>query len=394
MCVRKKPAYSSKPIGSLDALSRALNVDARLLRCISDRISSLYYKFTVQKKDGTDRYVVSPNRDLKFLQKRINRQIFSKVVYPDYLYGGIAERDYVKNALAHKNAKALIALDVKNFYPSISKGKVKLLFQRFFNFPVDVAESLAKICTLNGEVPQGACTSSHIANLIFYDSEPTLAEHLMSRGYVYTRLLDDICISNPRGDFSKDTISDIIKRVRAMLLKEGMKLKEEKTRITRRSNPENLMEVTGLWLNRGLPRIKSNECRDIRKEFRELRAIFNISREGEGYYKKFNRVSGRVAKLAHLKHNKARKYREELKSMLPHLSASEALRLRYQVKGLLKTKIEHRCRLEYIEKYGKIKFRVYILKRSNPEVAQDLLATLARCVPTRTRDDIIYGEAQ
>lgn len=385
-----KSVYRSKPIGSLAALSLALNTKTSALQSIATRTSTLYASFSTPKKDGTQRPIVSPHKELKFLQKRINRQVFENIDFPPYLFGGIKDRDYVKNAIVHQNAKALIALDVKNFYPSISEGHVQSIFQNFCNFPKDVAHLLTKICTLEGKVPQGACTSSYIANLVFYDVEPLLVDYLNSKNLRYTRLLDDISISSHHRNFSKKEIEEIIERVTAMLSNKGMHLKNKKTRITTKSNPVDLMEVTGLWLNRGKPRVKREERINIRHELRLLSDLFKISRTSEDYHKKFNHTSGRVAKLSHLGYADAQIYRSKLREKLPFLGIDEIIHLRRQVHGLSKSLPKQRDRFEYIDKFNRIRYKVMILRRNNVAEFNRLNTILDGCRPSKTKEQIIY----
>ncbi|ABM36663.1 reverse transcriptase family protein [Polaromonas naphthalenivorans] len=163
-----QPNYSANPIGSPSALAATLGVSVAVLNDFASTSASKYSKFELAKADGKPRFISSPNHDLKIIQKRINRFVFGNVIYPDYLFGGIEGRDYVKNARVHANAKSLITLDIKNFYPSIREEYVFKIFKHFCKFPDSVANLLTKLTTLDNCVPQGACTSSHLANLVFF----------------------------------------------------------------------------------------------------------------------------------------------------------------------------------------------------------------------------------
>ena len=386
-----KPEYRSKPIGSIAALALTLRVHEHALITIAERASSLYDQFAVKKKDGTDRLISNPRRELKFLQKRINRAIFGNVIYPDYLFGGIVDRDYVQNAEIHSDSKALIALDIENFYPSIRFTHVRDIFQNFCRFPENVAIVLAKLATMNDQVPQGACTSSHIANLVFYNVESLLVYHLNSKRLRYTRLLDDISISSPSRELSKKEVDDTLSRVSKMLKFRGMRLKSKKTRITTKQNPATLMEVTGLWLNRGRPRVKREERQDIRSDVRRVEALFEISRTSPEYHEAHDRVSGRVAKLSHLEHPEASVYRERLRKKLPHFSVEDQIHLRRQVDSLTRSKPEKRGTIEYISRYFQISYKLNILRRNNRKLSLELIRLMSKCRPTHSREEIIYG---
>lgn len=129
-----KPKYLAKPIGTIDLLATVLSIDVQALQKLGETASDHYYDFEIDKKTGGKRKITAPDFDLKLIQKRINRFIFSNVQYPDHLFGGISEKDYLKNAQAHVGAKLLIAVDVESFYPNIKASTVKKIFQYFCGF--------------------------------------------------------------------------------------------------------------------------------------------------------------------------------------------------------------------------------------------------------------------
>lgn len=386
-----KPTYNAKPIGSVGSLARALQIsEAQLINYARHR-DALYDRFDVAKSDGTFRKICNPKRGLKFIQKRINRAVFDNVTFPPYLFGGIKGRDYVQNAKLHADAQALIALDIRNFYPSITTAHVRNVYKYFCKFPEPVVEILTQLTTLDGTVPQGACTSSNLANLIFFESEPLVAESLADRKFTYSRLLDDISVSCQNRVFGHREQEKIIKSIAGMLHMHGMHLKNQKTRTTTRGNPEQLMEVTGLWLNRGQPRVMRAERIDIRREARKISQLFKISREASAYHDAFNRASGRVAKLAHLQHLESEVLRNSLRNMLPHLALEERFHLARKVESIRRTARSRRGTLEYMTRYYKALYSINILKRSHRAMARRLEGLLATCRPTTSREKIIYG---
>jgi retron-type reverse transcriptase len=251
-----RPYYTKRPVGTVAALSAALRVSEPALIHTSNNLEKHYTPYEIPKSNGKPRAIVIPSLHLKTLQKRINREIFSHVSYPPYLYGGIEGKDYVRNAASHQAAHVLIALDVKDFYPSISFRRVVDIYQHFLKFGPEVSEFLAKLTTYQNKVPQGACTSSHLANLVLYDVEAAVVQYCKNLDLTYTRLLDDITVSSEKA-LSEQKVSKVIEMISKMLKNKGLKLKHQKTKVSSKSDPENLMEVTGLWLNRGTPRVHS-----------------------------------------------------------------------------------------------------------------------------------------
>lgn len=386
-----KPCYLGKPIGSEAALAAALRISVESLRDFSTSASDRYSSFEIPKKNGKLRLICSPNNDLKIIQKKINRSIFENIKYPDYLFGGISGQDYVKNAKRHMGAKALITVDVCDFYPNIKTKFVENIFQHFCNFPPEVSKLLAALTTRNGSVPQGACTSSHLANLVFFDLEHRIVSEFNNKKFVYSRLLDDICVSSKALIKPKD-VTATINKVAALLASKGFSIRKDKTRITSDSNPKDLMEITGLWLNRGAPRAKPEDRKNIRAEMHRCENKFLLSRTAPDYHKEHDSLSGRVAKLTYLEHHEAASYRDKLRAILPHYSESEARKVKYLVHALERTSKSDRGKYSYIERYHKLQHSINILSRTEDTIARSLRLRMEKCTPTTTREFLIYGE--
>ena len=385
-----RPIFDSRPIGCVDSLAAALGMSAVVLKGFAHSVPAHYTHFTIQKANGNDRHLVAPDHALKLIQKRINRAIFDRVKYPPYLFGGVRGRDYVMNAQAHSHAQVLLALDIEDFYGNITAKRVAEIFKYFFKFPDSVCALLTELTTLNGSVPQGACTSSHIANLIFHDVEHRLEDEFRVKHLVYTRLLDDICVSS-RQPLSKKTLSHIVEKVSSLVRSRGLNIKEEKTRISSKSNPETLMNVTGLWLNRRRPRANRSERLAIRSEIHRCMQNFQFSRTAPEYHQEHNSVSGRVSKLTYLGHAEAPIFREKLRSTLPHFSAAEVAKTVQLVDVLSRTSLADRSKYAYVERYFQAMHRIGVVARNNRGLSRKLRQKLEGCRPAKSREEILYG---
>jgi len=385
-----KPFFSGSRISTVESLASALRINSADLKAMAGSASRLYSDFEILKRDGSPRFVAGPYQNLKIIQKRINRQILERVDYPPYLFGGLAERNYVQNAQVHSGARVVIALDVRDFYQSIRKPAVFELFKYFFCFSNEVAEVLTNLCTRGGSVPQGACTSSFLANLIFYKLEHRLVLSLADQGLRYTRLIDDISISSPQ-PVSKSRSEMLIKQVAAMLKVGGFKLKNKKTRVTSDSNPEELMLVTGLWLNRGAPRVSREERQDIRLEVRKCTLNSRVERISEEFHELHSRVSGRVAKLAHLKHPESKRFRGFLRLCMPIYGKADIARTEALILGMGKTPLSTRATLSYITKYYQALHRVNIIGRTQVNLCERLRKHMWKLRPAKRKDAVIHG---
>lgn len=329
--------YKASPIRSVEKLSQALTVSEHFLKGIYYDVPSQYTDLLINKKDGTFRNINVPKNNIKIIQRRINSRIFSNVIYPDYLYGGIKNKDYHKNALAHSCARKIISLDIEKFYPNIKKIQIKKIFLNFFDFSDDVSEYLSGICTLNGALPQGACTSTHLANLIFYQQEPRIAKKFQTMKLVYTRLIDDITISSSK-DISKTQITEVIKSVSSLVGQQKFVLKEAKTRVTTIGNPSEPAKVTGLIIgNNNNVTVASKEVDKIKKDVYICLQDGGVSTQGEEFLKKHNKASGRVAKLQQIEHSDALNLRRDLRSVLPNLDADQISFLFKKIRDINRT---------------------------------------------------------
>lgn len=386
-----RPHYTKKKIGTIDALCRTLRISEDVLRRTLVQIQKHYTPYEIPKATGGMRSILIPSLHLKTIQKRINREIFSHVQYPSYLYGGIEEKDYVKNAKAHAGAYVVIALDARNFYPSIQFEDVVGIFQHLFKFSPNASQLLAELCTFEGKVPQGACTSSHIANLVLHDVEYRRVQHFVNCKLTYTRLLDDICISAAR-PLSQDTIEDVIRQVAAMLKPKNIRLHNKKKRISSKSNPHELMEITGLWLNRGAPRARPSDRRNIRTEVYRCAKAAEKERFSAEYHSLFGSASGKVAKLTYLGHAESVRLRATLRNILPLYDQPQIDKTVKIVRMLATTSERDRRKYSFIESYNQVQHRVNIVARTKPQLARTLRSHLKLCKPLITSDAAMYDE--
>lgn len=229
----QKPIYPFDPIWSVDALSRAIHTELTELVAIAGVADRSYRR--VKMEPGSTREVFSALPRLKIVQKRIKEEILQHVKFPDYLTGSVRGRDYVTNAKLHTGAHILICEDVTKFFPSVSAAKVWDIWRHFFGFSNEVADLLTALTTKSGGLPQGANTSSYLANLVLWRDEPKLHAKLAEQSITYSRYVDDISISAT--SFLAPTMQErIIADVYGMLRRNGLSAKRKKHEIFSRSH--------------------------------------------------------------------------------------------------------------------------------------------------------------
>lgn len=217
------PTYSHSPVGSVVALARALGVAESHLRYVVSRRNEFVRANTPEKKkNGGIRQTFTFLDPLDDIQKRILKTFLKRVTYPEYLKGSIQGRDYLADASAHADAVTIIQEDVTDFFPSTSREIVLGIWKGVFHFPDTVADVLTDLTTLDGCIPQGARTSSYLANLTFWRKEPSIVAMLKLQEIRYTRYVDDIVVSASR-KLESSVKSEIIAQVYALLKSHGFK---------------------------------------------------------------------------------------------------------------------------------------------------------------------------
>lgn len=309
--------YKYKPISSLNALAKALQIPLRELVWISDHAEELYNPGpTQQKNDGTIREVFNAHPKLKDLQDKINQKLLKRVNYPLYLQGGIKDRkkprDYMRNAALHIGAKIVINEDISNFFPSINTTQIYHVWLRLFRFSPTVAECLTALTTYRGCLPQGAKTSSYLANLILWDVEPELVEQFQERNLNYSRYIDDVSVS-AKFNLSSSGKQFVVGLVRSRCTRKGYKLKQNKHRI---ETAGKAMHVNNLVVNKkvALPR---DERARIRAALHELKLLSIQCEDPQQYETKYNSLRGRICNFTRLHPKQGKKYRDDLEEIKP-----------------------------------------------------------------------------
>lgn len=201
-----------------------------------DKYYSEFYRFKKDKfgnkKQNKPKYkrfglywtrtINPPRNELKDLQKQINKYLLKVIEIPDYAFGGIKHKDNIRNARYHKGQKYVFQTDLKDFFPYITHKKVYETFVRV-GFSHDVSSLLTKLTTYKGHLPQGAPTSTTIANLVFMPTGLALQVIAEREGLRFTTFVDDVTMSS-QTDF-KHIVPEIIE----IITSSGFKISQGKT---------------------------------------------------------------------------------------------------------------------------------------------------------------------
>lgn len=313
-----KPRYQHKPIMSLAALARVLGTSEEKITFLAENGYSYYIERKRTKSDGTFRHIDVVQYPLKDVQRRILKNVLNKVRFPLYLQGAIRDssspRDYINAAAYHVGQRTVVCMDISSFYPSVSFSMLFLIWNRFFRFSPSVSEMLAKLTSYNGYLPQGSPTSPGLANLVFFDKEPSLVYKLHNQGFTYTRYVDDITISSDRYVLG-ESLGRPFTAVCGMLASRRFTLKRPKTRI--QNDGCSPIKVHGLNVTANRPTLPKQERYRIRAAVHECEQNARSDRTSRDYHLLWCSTRGRVARVHRLHPSEGQKLIDRLSAVRP-----------------------------------------------------------------------------
>ena len=246
---------------------------------------SHYVRFTVPKKSGGVRELAAPHRNLAAAQRWIFENILQGLQTHLAAHGFVKGRSIRTNAHLHVGQHVVVNVDLENFFPTITFNRVRGAFEHLGYSPA-VATILALLTTESPRreveyagsrfhvaigpraLPQGACTSPALSNLISRRLDSRLTGIAAKLGWRYTRYADDMSFSADEAASPRDKTGYLLARIRHIVQEEGFSVNEGKTRVLKQSTA---MKVTGLVVN--------DRLGVSRRETRTLRAILHNARK-------------------------------------------------------------------------------------------------------------------
>lgn len=307
-----KPQFSGSRVSSLEALAGLLGVNLGDLEKLAETSDSFYRLHEkAEKPDGSVRYIYSVREPLKSVLKKVNRCFSQRCKYPDYLTGSLPGWSYSKNAALHAGKGTVICIDATNFFPSIKQDHVKRIWLDFYQFDESAADLLAKLCCYQGALAQGSPTSPYLANLAFWDIEPLIVKEFKSRGYDYSRYVDDICVSSIRKLGSEEKTWAIL-AAKKVFLSRNLKVKNRKTKVMDRNKRQ---EVNKRTVNAGRVCASQELKYELRAKVKRFRdAIASGTKPEIPFEKQYQSIRGKLFHLRQFNRTAADKMLKQLEA--------------------------------------------------------------------------------
>ena len=218
----------------------------------------MYSHFNISKRAGKVRVISAPDYRLKMLQQKIARSLSELYSPRKPVHGFVLDRSVRSNADSHLRRRFILNVDLKNFFPAITEARVQGLLGSV-GIDTEVAKIIARICTNNGSLPQGAPSSPLISNMICFRLDKNLMSFSKAHRLLYTRYADDITLSSfqpptvlfegDRPDPGRLPPEKLSGEILSIVASNGFELNPEKIHYADKNSRR---MVTGIKINEGL----------------------------------------------------------------------------------------------------------------------------------------------
>lgn len=260
--------YKLLELLNVKVTSNNFDVFARML----NSTSSFYREFSIPKRIGGERLISSPYPTLAYIQKIILDKFLNHLEVSSKAFAYVKNRNAIMHAKYHCKSNELLLLDIKDFFPSITRQHV---FNVFSSIGLNDSQSnyLSLLCTLDNKLPQGACTSPILSNIVFLPIDRRLDKLATSYGLAYSRYADDLAFSG------RKVSKKIIGIIKVILGEYGFEINESKTRLKFDGYKKILTGVS----------ISNNELKAPKKFKRQLRTeVYELEKFKENLFEMSN----------------------------------------------------------------------------------------------------------
>ena len=267
----------------------------RILREMAADTGKWYDSIYIPKAGGGARKISVPSWPLVRQQMFMGENILNTLPVSDHAFAYRKGRSIADCARPHLNRDVLIHLDIRNFFGSVTEDMVYEALWEQTGYAGSLCRFLARMCCLEGSLPQGAASSPALSNIVFRHCDEALAAVAQNYAMVYTRYSDDLFFSGSAAVPVGEVLGKITETLRAW----GFRVNGEKTKVLRRQHRQ---QVLGLTVNARLQ--VTREYR--RKLIQELYYLEKFGENCEGaielgdYGKYLQQLQGKLAYVLHM----------------------------------------------------------------------------------------------
>ncbi len=253
--VRRLVASGLPPAVSTITVSTLFGVSAEFVGAMIRAPQRYYRRFNI-RKGRKIRQIEAPKVALKIIQRWIGAHLAQATTLPSCVFGFVpGKTGVIEAAKMHCGAHWVYSLDLRNFFPNIAESRVvTALITR--GYSPHAADLIARLCSLDGRLPQGSPASPVLSNLVFLETDNALQEIASAAGVRYSRYADDLVFSG-RGDVP----ADLVEQIKTALVTHKWETAPEKEHLVKL--PQRL-KVHGLLVHGSTPRLTKGYRNRIR----------------------------------------------------------------------------------------------------------------------------------
>lgn len=188
--------------------------DAQIER-LGETASNRYKAYFIPKRDGGERLIEQPSREIKALQRWIILNCIGWFPVHECATAYSTGASIKKNAERHRTSNFTLRVDFKDFFPSFNISHVgRFLEEKRGALAFDISDrDIAFVCKLvsrHNKLTIGAPSSPVLTNAMMYDFDDSISQWCLNRGLIFTRYADDIFISSMSSDRLDDALQELI----------------------------------------------------------------------------------------------------------------------------------------------------------------------------------------
>jgi RNA-directed DNA polymerase len=209
------------PVVSPFCLSIIFGYSLNFVHALSKKQHKFYRSFEI-RQGKKQRNIFSPKVALKVIQKWISFHLSAALTFPPHVCGFIQGKSFVDSAKIHVGAAWVMSVDIKNFFPSISKEQVTGAL-KVIGYSEAGAELVANLCCLKNCLPQGSPASPVLSNLVMKQIDIKLTDLANFHSLQVSRYADDIVFSG-----KNDFLEILATEIDDIFLDTGLELNKDK----------------------------------------------------------------------------------------------------------------------------------------------------------------------
>lgn len=236
-------------------LSNLVGYDKYYIKRAAKYTHYFYRNFEIKKRNGKMRPISEPLPSLKEIQSWILESILEMVKISSFAKAYRKKISLIDNVKFHKKQPQVLTLDLKDFFSSIKTKHIENIFISL-GYSKIISNLLAKLCSKDGCLPQGASTSPYISNIYFESADNEIIDYCLGKSIKYTRYADDLSFS---GVFDEKGLIAFVDKTIGQL---ELSLNSNKTKLMK---PNERQTVTGIVVNEK-PQVVFHKRNKIRQE--------------------------------------------------------------------------------------------------------------------------------